>query len=63
MDSLNMTNRAQIHEFFTKFQLNISKIMPARPKKHRDMGCEHYNNTDENRRVTVYLFINLPTPR
>ena len=23
-----------------KFQHNISKIMPARLKKHRDMGCE-----------------------
>ena len=28
-----------------KFQLNISKITPAMPKKHGDMGCEcHYNN-------------------
>ena len=28
-----------------KFQLNISKIMPARPKKHWDIGCEcHYFN-------------------
>ena len=24
----------------TKFQLNVSKIVPARPKKHMDMGCE-----------------------
>ena len=23
-----------------KLQLNISKNMPARPKKHRDMGCD-----------------------
>ena len=22
----------------TKFQLNISKVVPARPSKHRDMG-------------------------
>ena len=20
--------------------------MPVRPKEHRDMGCEHYNNSD-----------------
>ena len=26
----------------TKFQLNISKITSARPKKHRDMGCEYH---------------------
>ena len=26
----------------TKFQLIISKILPARPKKHRDMGCEYH---------------------
>ena len=26
----------------TKFQLNSSKIMPASPKKHRDMGCEYH---------------------
>ena len=25
-----------------KFQLNISIIMPARPKKHRNMGCEYH---------------------
>ena len=37
MDLLNMTNRAQIHEFY-----NISKIMAVRPKKHRDMGCEYH---------------------
>ena len=24
----------------TKFQLNISKIMPARPKETKSMGCE-----------------------
>ena len=25
----------------TKFQLNMSKIMPARSKRHWDMGCEY----------------------
>ena len=25
-----------------KFQLNISKIMPAMPQKHRDMRCENH---------------------
>ena len=25
----------------TEFPLNISNITPARPKKHRDMGCEY----------------------
>ena len=24
-----------------KFHHNISKIMPARPKNHQDMGCEY----------------------
>ena len=28
------------YEKKTKFQLNIFKIMPAKPKKHTDMGCE-----------------------
>ena len=29
----------------TKFKLNISKIIPSRQKKHRDMGCEyHYSH-------------------
>ena len=26
-----------------KFQLNISKIMPARPKEQWGMGCEYQN--------------------
>ena len=26
----------------TKFLPNISKIVPSRPKKHRDMGCEYH---------------------
>ena len=25
-----------------KIKHNISKIMPARPKKNRDMGCEYH---------------------
>ena len=25
-----------------KFQLNISKMMPARPKNTGDMGCEYH---------------------
>ena len=28
-----------------KFKNNISKIIPARPKKHRDIGCEYYIKT------------------
>ena len=28
----------------TQLQLNMSKIMPAKPKKHRDMGCEYHFN-------------------
>ena len=31
----------------TKFQLNISKITPARPKTHRDMGCEYYSEDQQ----------------
>ena len=31
-----------------KFQHNISKIMSARPKKHRDMGCEYHNKQLKN---------------
>ena len=43
-----------------KFQLNISKIMAARPKKHRAMGCEyHYSNpkqiTDQYENYSLIL--------
>ena len=31
----------KVMEKTTKFQLNISKIIPARSKKHRDMRSEH----------------------
>ena len=41
MDLLNMTNWAQIHEFYKK----------VRPKKQRDMGYEyHYSNP-------IYIYI------
>ena len=31
----------------TKFQLNICKIMSARPKNHWDMGCEYHFSLTE----------------
>ena len=35
----------------TKFQHNISKITSARPKKHRDMGCEYHYSENVIRNI------------
>ena len=41
----------------TKFQLNISKIVPARIKKHSDMGCEYIYSKIQT--IKIYIQIKL----
>ena len=35
-------NLLDLWQLKIELQLNISKIMPARLKQHRDMGCDYY---------------------